>query len=257
MKYIGDSTPAWSIGKEKKNGNTFEGSKWSLDSLNFGSLKASKTLDTIGTKLSTTDELLKSQYRKTAFTFSKVARTSAALSKSAEKIPGVGQYDIGYYDLSRNGPPKRTGKFKGSKDTLAYQIYKHSLTGSLEKPEIRELPYTIAYRAQKGLGFSMQYKTDPTPPVVPPEVGPGLYDIEKSFLSVIPKIKGVKFSKKGLQKTSTLNKSADDLYKLSDSLEELRKPRSKRGTFGKSSKGVLPPPTTKPEVGPGAYWMAN
>ena len=237
MKYVGDNAPVWTIGHSQRHPLfAHDDGKANIFLTSGGGMPVKKASPKA-------DKILKSREINEKYkfvpTFSKAKRNPLRMTTDTEKVPGPGSYDVGYHDLARNLYSNRKGFIPVNyKQKISYHAAMHATPGVGSYTVNND---TIAYRATQGLGANMGYKTEELPPDINP-VGPGQYDVdyEKIEKSTKPESKKIGFSKaeRNLKWLLNNHETADvqTIYKIPDSLDELRKPCSIAGNLSKSER---------------------
>ena len=252
MKYVGECAPAWSFGNPSPLRCSKEDVKMPLLRSKFRSILGS-SLDrfegSTKSKSGTNDDIFRSINRKSGFTFSKNKRNREIVDSATEKVPGPGSYDVGYHDLARKSKPFPSNRIDDQRSNRYINAYETHMAAKslLEKGgDTEDNTHTIAYRATQGLGVSMPYRYDSKPDTQTSDtVGPGSYNIKRDIL----KPNAIIFSKGYKVRESV---SCDKIYDSADSLDCLRKPRSKVGTIGRARR-ILENRENRPEIGPTTY----
>lgn len=243
MKYIGVSTPAYSFAKQlKRTGKEDEAATKNASFLDLAEL------------------IKKNRSVQIAWTFDKRPRPMPG--DDAPPSPPVGSYELRRDPLAHIDNPSKLApdkKKKYSRDAI-YRKEDGAPPGAYDLISYYR-PKPAASMAYKGEDRALQNNKNP---------GPGAYQLDHVTIEKEAQTKKRQYQRRALLRSKAESRRATErsfdtrdgdaetrsMYVLPDSLDELRKFRSKRGTFAQSglSKSLdKPRPKGNPEPGPGSY----
>ena len=246
MKYIGVSTPAYSFSKKPKYSGK-EDEKVTKN-VSFHDLA---------------ELIKKNRSARIAWTFDKRPRPMPG--DDAPQSPPVGSYEMRKEPLAHLDNPSRQAhdrKKKFSRDTI-YRKETGAPPGAYDLTT-NYYPRPGASMGYKGEDLALQSNKNP---------GPGAYELTSATIEKAALEKKKLYQRRNLlrskaearratersEDTQDLAKETQSMYVLPDSLEELRKGRSKKGTFpqaGLSKSSDKPRKREKPQPGPGSYYFS-